>query len=366
MSLKSLKKISKTIWIVLVLLIVVRLLLPPVIRYSLNWFLETKMENYQGHIEDFDLSLWRGAYQIQDLRFWKKGTDRSAPLLKVGEIDLSIAWRALWHGEILGDLTIRQMELSFRDSQSEKNKQLGNDEKSWQDVAKKLVPISIESLIIEDSSVHFINKDQKVVIDVYVDNINGQARNLRNIDESKELLPSPVNITGKIYSKTPFTIQGRLNLLESVPVFDLQADLKKFPLKTMNPLFAAYGPFTFESGDFTFYSEVATKENKIKGYFKPFLEDVKMTSPNEKYVSFRHALNEFLLGGGNLIFKNSEDVAATRIDFEGDMTKPGIYTWRAIWLSLKNAFGEPLRAAIDRTISIEKVSTGKAPAGPKK
>lgn len=359
-SLKPLKKVSTTVWVIILILIVIRLCLPPAILYGMNWYLGGKLENYQGHAGDFDLSLWRGAYQIQDLRIWKRGHDKSSPLLKVGEIDLSLAWRALLHKEFLGDLIVRNMELTFRDSESDKNKQLGNDEKNWQDVAKKLVPINIESLVIEDSSVHFINKDTRVVVDVYVDDIDAQARNLRNTDNSKELLPSPVAITGKVYSKTPFSFKGRVNLLKSPPVFDIQADLKKFPLKTMNPLFLVYGPFTFESGDFTFYSEVAANEKKIKGYFKPFLENVKMTSPGEKYVSFRQALNEFLLGGGNLIFKNSEDTAATRIDFEGDMTQPGIHTWRAVWLSLKNAFGEPLRAALDRTISIDQVPIEKA------
>lgn len=357
--LSSLNRISKTLWIALLVVVVIRLLLPTAFKYSLNWFLDNKMENYQGHIEDFDLTLWRGAYQIQDLRIWKKGTDRSAPLLKVGEIDLSLAWRALWRKELLGDLIIRRMELAFRDSESAKKKQLGTDESTWQEVAGKLVPISIESLVIEDSSLHFINTDTLAIVDVYIDGIAGHARNLRNIDDNKELLPSPVEITGKLYSRTPFTIQGRVNLLKKTPLFDIQADLKKFPLKTMNPLFLVYGPFTFESGDFTFYSEVATNEKKIKGYFKPFVENLKLTSPHEKYISFQQALNEFLLGGSNLIFRNSEKTAATRVDFEGDLDKPGVHTWRAIWLSLKHAFGEPLRAAIDRSISIKEVPTEK-------
>lgn len=356
--LNSLKRINGWIWALIIFLIVLRVFLPSIIKYSINYYLENKIESYQGHIEDFDLALWRGAYQIQGLRIWKRKTDPSAPLLKVANIDLSLAWRALFHKEILGDLKIDGMELAFRDSKSDKNKQLGIEEENWGAVAHKLIPINIESLVIRDSSVHFINKDTKLIVDMFIDQINGEAKNLRNTNEIKELLPSPFHIEGRLFSATPVSIGGRVNLLNPVPAFDVQADLKKFPIKKMNPLFMVYGPFNFERGDFSLYSEVAANEKKIKGYIKPFLEDAKLTSPHEKYVSFKQGVNEFFLGLGNLIFRNYEKTAATRIDFEGDMEAPGIYRWRALWISLKNAFVRPLKEAFDRTISIKDVPKG--------
>lgn len=364
--LSSLKRINSWVWTLLIFLIVLRIFLPSIIKYSINYYLENKIESYQGHIEDFDLALWRGAYQIQGLRIWKRETDPSAPLLKVAKIDLSLAWRALVHKKILGDLKIDGMELAFRDSQSEKNKQLGSEEKDWGAVAAKLVPINIESLVIRDSDVHFINKDTKLIVDVFIDQINGEAKNLRNTNDSKELLPSPFYIEGRVLSATPVSIGGRVNLLNAIPVFDIQADLKKFPIKKLNPLFMVYGPFSFERGNFSLYSEAAANEKKIKGYIKPFLEDMKLTSPHEKYVSFKQGINEFLLGLGNLIFRNYEKTAATRIDFEGDMEAPGVYRWRALWVSLKNAFVRPLKEAFDRSISIKDVPPAKDHQGDKK
>ncbi|MBS1971739.1 MAG: DUF748 domain-containing protein [Bdellovibrionales bacterium] len=361
-----LKRVSRWVWALVILLVVLRICLPSIIKYSINYYLENKIESYQGQIEDFDLALWRGAYQIQGLRIWKRETDPSAPLLKIANIDLSLAWRALFHKEILGDLKIDGMELAFRDSESDKNKQLGTEENNWGAVAKKLVPINIESLVIHDSSVHFINKDTNLIVDIFIDQINGKANNLRNTNDSKELLPSPFHFEGRLLSATPVSVGGRVNILNPIPVFDIQADLKKFPIKKMNPLFMVYGPFNFERGDFSLYSEVAANDKKIKGYIKPFLEDAKLTSPNEKYASFKQGVNEFLLGMGNLIFRNREKTAATRIDFEGDMEDPGVYRWRALWISLKNAFVRPLKEAFDRSISIKDVPPGKDNQGDKK
>lgn len=351
----ALKRVNTTVWVIVILLIVVRIFLPTILTYTINWYLGNKIEHYQGHIEDFDLALWRGAYQIEGLKIWKRGTAPDTALISVQRIDLSLAWRAIWHRQLLGDLRIDGMKLLFRDSESEKKRQLGGEEKNWNEVASTLIPINIESLQVSNGAVHFINNDTKIPVDMYVDQIEVYALNLKNIDQSHELLPSPVSARARVFSSTPFRVDGRLNLLNEIPTFDIQAELKKLPLPKLNPFFMVYGPFSVARGDFSFYTEVAATQKKIKGYVKPFLENVKMESPHEHYQSFRQWLNELVLGTGNLIFRNHEKVAATRIDFEGDMEAPGVHKWRAVGISLKNAFGRPLREAIDKSISIKDV-----------
>ena len=58
-------KISLWAWSIIILLIVVRLLLPIFGLWSINWALAHKLGKYSGRIEDFSLSLYRGAYEFQ-------------------------------------------------------------------------------------------------------------------------------------------------------------------------------------------------------------------------------------------------------------------------------------------------------------
>lgn len=350
-----LKRINRTVWAILILLIVIRIFLPGVLKYTINWYLENKIETYQGHIDDFDLTLYRGAYQIQDLKIWKRGGDSEKAFVQVDELDLSLAWRALFKGQLLGDLTIDGLKLNFVDSESKKKKQFGNEEKSWNEVLSKLVPIRIESLRVQNSEVHFRNNDYKVPVDVMVDRIFVDATNLRNTDNKNVLLPSTASIKGRLQKDADFLVKGQLNLLRNPPAFSIDAQLNTFNLANLNDFFLVYGPFSFARGTLSIYSEIATHDAKIKGYVKPFFENLKMSSPGERYISFRHGLNEFLLGASNLVLRNSDKDTATKLEFEGDLNKPAVDKWGAFWISLKNAFVRPLKAAIEGSINIKSV-----------
>jgi hypothetical protein len=310
-SFEALKRVNVTVWVILILLIAIRIALPSICKYAINWTLEHKIESYQGHINDFDLALWRGAYQIEDLKIWKKTVGPEKPLVDIGRIDLSLAWRALWQRRLLGDLRIDRMKVNFADSENKQKQQFGTEEKSWDKVTSAIVPIDLESLAIENSSVHLTNRDYKVPVDIYVDLISARAMNLRNMDNKSELLPSTVSMKGRLLSEAAVDMSGKLNLIRKPLTFDIQSELKKVHLKKLNPFFMAYGPFSFENGEFSFYTEIAAAHNKIKGYFKPFFADIKMTSPNEHYKSIRQGLNEFLIGGANFILRNSEEKVAT-------------------------------------------------------
>lgn len=353
--LRLLSRINRVVWVVIILLIILRIFLPVGIKYTINWYLENKIEAYQGRIADFDLTLYRGAYQIQDLKIWKRGQNPEPPFVEVGQIDLSLAWRALFKGELLGDLSIDAFKFSFVDSTSDKKKQYGSEEKNWNEVLSALVPIKIESLRVANSEVRFLNKDYKVPVDILVDRIFIDATNLRNTDNKNILLPSTATVKGRLQKDADFLVKGRINALRSPPAFSMDAQLNTFKLASMNNFFLVYGPFSFARGTLSLFSEVATHDGKIKGYVKPFLEDIKMNAPSERFISFKHRFAEFLLGASNLLLRNNVKDAATKVEFEGDLTSPNVDAWGAFWSSLRNAFVEPLDAKIENSIDIKSV-----------
>src|SRR5687768_14192970 len=87
-------KVPKWVLSILLILLAVRAVLPSACLYYVNHALDTKLENYIGHLDDFDLNIYRGAYQLQGLEIRKRNSELP-PMIKVEEIDIALAWRAL-------------------------------------------------------------------------------------------------------------------------------------------------------------------------------------------------------------------------------------------------------------------------------
>src|SRR4051812_13586137 len=84
---------------ILALLIILRLFLPAIVLRYVNKTL-ADMHGYYGHVTDIDISLYRGAYQINDIYLNKVDSvsKKQTPFFSAGTIDLSVEWRALFQG----------------------------------------------------------------------------------------------------------------------------------------------------------------------------------------------------------------------------------------------------------------------------
>src|SRR3954464_5003025 len=80
------------------LLIAFRIALPYILLRYVNRQLAT-IEGYRGHVDDIDVSLYRGAYTIKTIYLNKTGGAIPVPFFNADEIDLSVEWRALLNGE---------------------------------------------------------------------------------------------------------------------------------------------------------------------------------------------------------------------------------------------------------------------------
>ena len=86
--------------LLLATLLVAQLILPVVVKRVLNSQLED-MGDYTGHVEDVGIALYRGAYQIRDLRIARIADHQQpVPFFRTENIDIAVSWRALWHGYV--------------------------------------------------------------------------------------------------------------------------------------------------------------------------------------------------------------------------------------------------------------------------
>ncbi|MEI9806977.1 MAG: hypothetical protein WDO16_03330 [Bacteroidota bacterium] len=86
----------------LVILIAFRIALPYILLKYVNTQLAA-IGGYKGHVEDIDVSLYRGAYTIKKIRLDKITGNIPVPFFQANTIDLSVEWRALFHGSVVAE-----------------------------------------------------------------------------------------------------------------------------------------------------------------------------------------------------------------------------------------------------------------------
>ena len=346
---------------ILALLIVIRLVLPYVVLHYTNKTL-ANMPGYYGHVENITLSIYRGAYSVKNIYLDKIDpiSKKQTPLFKSKEIDLSIEWKALFQGSIVGKLRFDSPVLIFTKDKVELGG-LNKDTTDFRKLLKSFMPLKVNRFEVTNGSIHYIDPTAKPAVDVSLVKTHIVALNLSNASNNKVELPSSVAVHASVYEGT-LDLTVRLNALAQNPTFDLKAEIKNTNLVLLNDFLKAYGKFDVEKGEFSVYTEIAAKDGKFKGYVKPIIKDLKVLGPKDKNDSFIHLLWESIVGGAGFVLKNQKaDQVATKVPMEGTFKNPQTNAIVALWEVLRNAFIQALIPSIDYQINIDSVKSVKPP-----
>jgi hypothetical protein len=346
--------------IVVVLLICIRLVLPYVLLHFANKNLAS-IPGYYGHIEDIDLALIRGAYRIDSIYLNKQDsiTKKQTRFFSASAIDLSIEWRALFSGAIVGELIFERPNLRFTREKVEP-KDVGKDSSDLKELKKDFMPLQVNRFEILNGNVRYLDSTSNPKVDILMTNIHVVATNLRNSYDSSTLLPAKVIARADVY-EGEFTFSMNINPLAKRPTFDLNAEIKDTNLVLLNDFFKAYAKIDVNKGKFGMYTEVAAKEGAFKGYVKPVIKDLDVLGHEDRNDNVFRKMWEGLAGFVGQVFKNqSKDQVATKIPFEGRLDNPETDIWVTIINVLQNAFVQAIQPSIDSQINIASVETPKS------
>jgi len=343
--------------IILAVLIIIRLVLPYIVLHYANKTL-ANMEGYYGHINDIDIALYRGAYQIKDIYLNKRegNTGKQTDFFKSKNIDLSVHWKALLHGRLVGELAFDAPRLIFTEDKVEL-KDVKKDSSDFRKVLKDFMPLKINRFTVNNGELDYADLKATPAVGVALKQIQLLAENLTNAADSAKLLPSTVTASATAYSGQ-LQLDMKLNPLAKAATFDLNADLKNVNLVELNGFLKAYGNFDVHRGNFGLYSELAAKDGAFKGYVKPIIKGLDVVGPEDKKDGFFHKVWESVVGAVGVVFRNQpKDQLATRIKLEGDFKDPDTNTLDAIFEVLRNAFIQALMPSVDNQININSVET---------
>ncbi len=348
---------GKILLAIVLLLVILRIALPYMLLHFSNKKL-ANMEGYYGHIRDIDVALLRGAYVIDSFYLNKADSviGKQTPFMSAGKIDLSLEWRALFKGRLVGELEFDEPSLVFTENKVELA-QVSKDTSDFRELLRDFMPVDVNRCILRNGKLAYIDRTREPNVDVAITNLNATATNLRNVYPTSDILPASIEATGNVY-KGAMTLSMKLNPLAEQIMFDLNSKIENTDLTELNDMFKAYGNFDVNKGHFGMYTEIAAKNGKFQGYVKPLIQDLDIVSwkGQDKKDGFFQKIWESVVGGVTQVFKNQpKDQFATKINFSGNMDDPKINIMQAVVTVLQNAFIRSLQPAIDNQINLAKV-----------
>ncbi len=341
----------------IVLLIAFRIALPYILLKYVNRQL-ARIDGYSGRVEDIDVALYRGAYTIDGIKLDKLNGKIPVPFFQADEIDLSIEWGAIFRGRIVAEIEVENPVMNFVKGPTRETSQTDID-KDWTEVVDKLIPIKLNRFEINNGEVHYRDFHSSPKVDIYAKQVHILAENLSNAKRKKDVLPSDVTATAAVYDGR-LSLNMKIDPINTVPVFDMNARLTSVNLTHLNDFLKAYGNFDVEKGELGLYTEAAAKDKRIHGYTKPLIKDLKVLSwKNDKDKPARMVW-EAIVEAVTWVFKNHpKDQLATKASFEGSIENPDFDIWNIIGQLLRNAFIEALYPSLENSVNISSVGTAK-------
>jgi hypothetical protein len=359
-------KLSRAVrWTVLgivTFLILLRLALPSLVKVYVNRQLN-KSSEYSGTVRSINIDLWRGAYVIHDLRMFKTGGAVPVPFFRTPRMDLSVQWKELFHGAVVGEIYVERPELNFVAGPSEEESQTGAD-KDWHQTVESLFPFRINRFEIARGEIHFRNFNSRPPVNIFVHELDAVATNLTNSRDITQKLPAGVVARGRSLGDGELFVMLHLDAFAKTPTYKLEASITNMDLVALNDFLKAYGKFDVERGTASIFTEVASADGRYEGYVKPILENIDVFSwQKEKRKNILQIFWQAIVGTTMTVLKNQpKDRLATIVPIAGDYEQSGADLWAAIGGLLKNAFVRALLPKIEHSVSFEEVEKEKKSA----
>lgn len=350
----------KTIWLVLVLLIlavlIVRLALPGIVKNYVNKKLN-ELPGYTGHVDDIDIHLYRGAYVIRQLRLKKKTDPAEHPFLYIRQADLSIEWRALFKGRLVGEVVLEEPAINILATE-----QIGKEpsKESWAQTLKALMPMTINRLQVNRGHLAYLDLQKKPITNLHIDDMQLTALNLANVQKENNRLPSHVSLTGTSIGGGHLKMDMAVNVLKNIPDMDLGLSLKGTNLLSLNAFFEGNAKMDVERGNIDIFSKFTLMDGQMNGYVKPFISNLKVLDVKKdikKNGGVLRVIKKAVVGlFAKAVTNPKTKKIATVIPIHGNVKDPKTSGWQTFVNILKNAFVQAFHESLSNELKNKKAS----------
>ena len=349
---------SKLLWVVVVLIVailVVRAMLPIWVRDYVNRKL-SEIEGYRGRVAEVDIHLWRGAYTIHGTEIKKTSGAVPVPFFAAPTIDLSVEWKALFHGALVGEIHFERPVLNLVNARSRAGQQAPVDE-PWLEKIRDLFPLKFNRFTVAGGEVHYRDFSRSPKVDVEIDQVRMVATNLTNSLKLSETLNAEIEMAGRPLRSGSLKANMDLNPYAEKPTFALELEGDAIPLVKLNDFAKAYAGITFEKGTLRVATAMDSKQGKFTGYVEPVFDNMVIFDPSEDTENPIDFIWQGIVGGLTRIIRNHpKDRFGTKVPYSGTFDDPTPAIMETVFNVFRNAFVKAFEGKLSNDdIDLEKL-----------
>jgi len=352
--------------IVVLLLIAGRLALPWAIKDYVNKRLQ-RIPDYSGSIGGIHVHLWRGAYEIRNIKIFKSNGKVHVPFFSSPSIDLAVEWRELFHRSLVASVIMTKPEVNFVSGPTKEQTQSGFQQ-PWGKTLASFFPTRINRFEVKDGQIHFQDLFKQQPVNIYMTNLHAVATNLTNTRKMGQTLPAGLDATGDTLGGGFFAMDLKMDPLNTSPTFELNASLTNVDLVALNNFMRAYGKFDVDRGNFQLFTSVASVNGNYTGHVKVLFKDLKVFAwEKERGKNALEVFWDAIVGVLAEGFKNHpHDQLATSVPISGSFNTTHVDIWGAVGSLLHNAFIRALLPTIDQPVHLQDVGKPGTPGASKR
>ena len=336
------------------LLCIARVALPHALRrYALGVL--NGLPEYRASIDDIDVNLWRGAYELEGVVLDKVYGGEPEPFLAVRLVDLSIGWLALARGELVGEAVLHEPVLQATLAREDREAETG-EEQPWQRSLERLFPFRIDRIVARDGELQLKSLTTSPRVDVFMTDFYLEVQNLTNVRGGPGSRMAEAEAAGRPLGVGEFEARMRFDPLSDPLRFDLDVEVRAIPVVELNDLLQAYGKVDAEAGTFGLFAELAASDGQVEGYVKTLFEGLQLLRFGEidDPADALELLWEGLVDLASEVFENQpHDRLATRVPLRGELGRTRTDLVEVVVSLLRNALIAALRPAIDDSVRLE-------------
>lgn len=336
---------------------------------GLRWWAERTLDRtpgYDARIADVDLHLWRGAYRIEGLAIDRVSDAGSEPYFATAALDLSVQWRQLVRGKVVGEIALDRPRLNLiaekkpaqdaqdvreRAKEGERQREEGakpgaedletrtGAEVDWRDRVEALFPLTLNRITVRDGEVHYVDLPNK--LDAALGDLELTITGLTNRPAAGERLPCGLVARGTTIGGGRLNVDARVDPLADAATFALRASLEDVELPALNELLRSYAGFDVEDGTLDLYVDATADQGRIDGTAKPLITELNVldASRERKEDGIKQVVKEAAIGAAAEVAEaQGEDRQAAEIPLAGTLGDPRTDVWSVVGSVLRNAF----------------------------
>ncbi|MFO7605867.1 MAG: DUF748 domain-containing protein [Desulfurivibrionaceae bacterium] len=197
--------------------------------------------------------------------------------------------------------------------------------------------IRIDLLKITRGTLGYLNRTTEPTVRIYTDQIEATLKDFSNqIEEGA----SEFQMRGRFLGSGDTNFTGRFRPVSKSPNLDLKLAITDVDMRAMGSIFQAYGKFDIKGGNFSIFSEMAIRNDRVQGYVKPIFKNMEVTDmgTDEEKSLFDKLYTEAVSGIAEILENEPRQEVATEIDISGPLKDPEADPVQIIINLIKNAF----------------------------